>query len=146
MVYTASLVAIAMLTVPSFDVDVWLRDIDSSPSPFPVSIIFAYLFPWIAGRFEATRPFVQEPRREEPPSIPCLPTCPPTCKVHENQTRVAPKPPHANAEQATSGEAADSAPSMLEITRPPVLPHTLVRIPNAAERRNSIYIDLQISY
>ncbi|KJA27695.1 hypothetical protein HYPSUDRAFT_868797 [Hypholoma sublateritium FD-334 SS-4] len=145
MIYTASLVAIAMLTVPAFDADVWLRDIDSSPSPFPVSIIFAYAFPWIARRFEATRPFVQQPINEEPPSIPCLPTCPPTCAVHENRARVVQKPLDANVEQGISGEAADVAPPMLEIKQPPVLPHTLVRIPNAAERRNSIYVDLQLS-
>jgi hypothetical protein len=39
------LIITGILTAHSFDVDVWNRDIDSSPSPFPVRIIFAYVFP-----------------------------------------------------------------------------------------------------
>lgn len=134
MAYTAGLVAIAMLTVPAFDADVWMRDIDSSPSPFPISVIFAYAFPSIARRFEATRPFVPDAIPEDN-SVMCLPTCLPNCRVHDTPTRVC-KDQHERVEPACP---------MAEIKRPPVLPHTLIRIPNAAERRSSIYVDLQIS-
>ncbi|KIM45042.1 hypothetical protein M413DRAFT_327728 [Hebeloma cylindrosporum] len=79
MIYTIGLVAIAVLTVPAFDPDVWLRDVDSTPSPFPLAIIFAFAFPCLARRFESTRAFV---RQSALPGDQCLPTCLLDCNIH----------------------------------------------------------------
>lgn len=145
MVYTLALLTIAMLTVPAFDADVWLRDLDSSPSPFPVAIIFGYAFPCIARLFDATRPFVREPTPlvDPSPSTPCLPTCPPNCTTHGSIRGAVQKTVEPNTERG----AANSSDTLRtqEIKQPPVLPHTLIRIPNAAERRNSIYVDLNLT-
>ncbi|KAF9472139.1 hypothetical protein BDN70DRAFT_503827 [Pholiota conissans] len=136
MVYTLALVAVAMLTVPAFDSDVWLRDLDSSPSPFPLAIIFGYAFPCIARLFETTRPFARESEAPavDPPVAECLPTCFPNCIIHGIRQVTVPKP--------AEGSASPTNPPTEEAKRPPILPHTLIRIPNAAERRSSIYVDL----
>jgi hypothetical protein len=143
MVYTLALLTIAMLTVPAFDADVWLRDLDSSPSPFPVAIIFGYAFPYIARLFDATRPFVREPTPLVDPPTPCLPTCPLNCSAHGGRRGVAQK----LVEPSTEGGAAHNSDTSRtqEIKQQSVLPHTLIRIPNAAERRNSIYVDLNLT-
>jgi hypothetical protein len=126
MVYTIGLIVIAALTVPAFDPDVWSRDIDSSPSPFPMAIIFAFTFPCLAHRFELTRAFV---RKRIPQDDQCLPTCLPHCNIHGNKA-------HVNVE---AGEG-----SIQAKRTPAVPPHILVRVPNAAERRMSIFLDLPI--
>jgi hypothetical protein len=122
MVYTISLVAIAVLTVPAFDPDVWLRDIDSTPSPFPIAIIFAFVFPWVAHRFESTRAFVRQSGLHDASDDQCLANCLLNCNK-------------AHASVAAGGES---------MRRPPVLPHVLVRVPNAAERRATIFLDLPL--
>jgi hypothetical protein len=43
--YTTGLIVTAILTARSFDTSVWNRDVDSSPSPFPVPVLLAYVFP-----------------------------------------------------------------------------------------------------
>lgn len=143
--YTVGLVAVSMLTVPAYDEDVWLRDIDSVPSPFPLAIIFAYICPCIARHFAATRDFVPERETSDTPTTECLPTCPPNCTTHNCVPRY-PKPVHCdNSEQGD--EAQDATPETTQRNSrqgPPVLPHTLVRLPNAAERRASIFIDLPL--
>ena len=126
MMYTIGLIAIAALTVPAFDPDVWSRDIDSSPSPFPMAIIFAFAFPCLAHRFELTRAFA---RKRIPQDDPCLPTCLPDCDIHGSKA-------HSNArvdEESIRGKRT-----------PGVLPHMLIRVPNAAEQRMSIFVDLPI--
>ena len=123
MVYTIGLVAIAVLTVPAFDPDVWLRDIDSTPSPFPLVIIFAYAFPCLARHFESTRAFV----RQSAPDDQCLPHCLLDCNIHGDRARA----------NVAAGEES--------MRRPPVLPHVLVRVPNAAERRATIFLDLPLA-
>jgi len=126
MVYTVGLIVIASLTIPAFDPHVWSRDIDSSPSPFPMAIIFAFTFPCLAHRFELTRAFV---RKRIVQDDQCLPTCLPSCNVHGNKA-------HANVEAGEESIQAKRTPA--------VLPHMLVRVPNAAERRMSIFLDLPI--
>ncbi|KAF8971057.1 hypothetical protein BDZ97DRAFT_1787477 [Flammula alnicola] len=144
MVYTVGLVMMAILTVPAFDADVWLRDIDSSPSPFPLAIIFAFVFPCIARRFEATRAFVSQPVPQERPTQ-CLATCLPNCTIHGSSPYIICKPTPSNVENGLTAEVHQAVLPTEEINRSlPILPHTLIRIPNAAERRASIYVDLQI--
>lgn len=123
MVYTIGLVAIAVLTVPAFDPDVWLRDIDSTPSPFPIAIIFAFAFPCLAHRFESTRAFVRQSALHDASGDQCLGNCLLDCNK-------------ARASVAAGGES---------MRRPPVLPHVLVRVPNAAERRATIFLELPLS-
>lgn len=142
MAYTLGLVTIAALTVPAFDGDVWLRDIDSSPSPFPLAIIFAYAFPCIAFRIPSMRSLVPQPVPQEPPPSVCHSACSPDCRHHGHIPDTAHKggsvdpdvtsPPRLHIQ---NGEAKRA---------PPILPHTLIRIPNAAEQRASIYLSLPI--
>lgn len=142
MAYTIGLVTVAALTVPAFDGDVWLRDIDSSPSPFPLAIIFAYVCPCIAYRIPAMRSLVPQPVPQEPPPSVCLSTCPPDCRHHGCI------PEYARKVGTTDPEVA--SPPRLHIHNeetkraPPILPHTLIRIPNAVEQRASIYLSLPI--
>jgi hypothetical protein len=44
LVYLISLLVIATITAYAYDGDVWLRDIDTSPSPFPIPILISYVF------------------------------------------------------------------------------------------------------
>lgn len=144
--YTIGLLTISMLTVPAFDPDVWMRDIDSSPSPFPLGIISSYLFPCVASYFSGHPP-TRSPSSEPPPT-PCLPTCSPHCTFH-GRRNLSGVPKEAEYERVPS---TSSNPPPLGLVshgkepehKPPVLPHTLIRVPNAAERRASIYVDLPI--
>ncbi|KDR75266.1 hypothetical protein GALMADRAFT_249263 [Galerina marginata CBS 339.88] len=141
--YTVALIAVAALTVPAFDGDVWMRDIDSTPSPFPLPIIFAFFCPCIARRFSATRLLVPQPTPHEPPPNVCLPSCQPNCCFHGDLS-FGPKPTIAQTENNPNASS-EHPPKEPELMRkPPILPHTLVRVPNAAERRASIYLALPI--
>ncbi|KAF5320770.1 hypothetical protein D9619_001510 [Psilocybe cf. subviscida] len=144
--YTVGLVAVSMLTVPAYDADVWLRDIDSVPSPFPSAIIFAYICPCVARHFAATRDFVSEPEPSDPPTTECLPTCLPNCTTHNSSPRY-PKPLGCNNTGQENEQLGDATPETTQRNSrqgPPVLPRSLVRLPNAAERRASIYVDLPL--
>src|SRR6516162_2388287 len=46
--YMAGLAITATITTVVFDKDVWLRDVDSSPSPFPLSLLRRVLFSCLA--------------------------------------------------------------------------------------------------
>ncbi|KAJ3813153.1 hypothetical protein F5876DRAFT_74158 [Lentinula aff. lateritia] len=65
--YTIILVALAMLTHFSFDKNVWKRDIDSSPAPFPFAIIVSILLPCVFHRPDLTLlPFPSGPADASP--------------------------------------------------------------------------------
>lgn len=125
--YTVGLLLVAFLTVHAFDRDVWLRDLDSSPSPFPMQVLFAFVFPCLAPFFEATRFLVPKSSIQEPPSPFCLPGC--NCELnkfpidqHEHELPVA----------ATT-RSMENAPASVSA-------RTLIRVPNAIEQRDSTVI------
>ena len=128
--YTFTFSVIAGLTVPAFDADVWMRDVDSSPSPFPPDILFAYYCPRLARRLPATRSFFVN--RDAPQEISqhgCLSTCDPDCHFNGHS-------------KAPLADAAQTRPLPKNTRVPPVLPHTLIRIPNSAELRAVIHVEL----
>ncbi|KAF5345302.1 hypothetical protein D9758_008452 [Tetrapyrgos nigripes] len=47
---TISLSLVTLLTNFAFDPNVWILDIDASPSPFPAPILLAYVFPCLFPR------------------------------------------------------------------------------------------------
>ena len=121
--YTVGLLLVAFLTVPAFDRDVWLRDLDSSPSPFPMEVLFAFVFPCLAPFFEATSYLVPQSSTQEPPSL----LCPPGCNCELNKF---PIDQHELPVAATT----------MENTPASVSARTLVRVPNAIEQRDSTVI------
>ena len=123
--YTVGLLLVALLTVPAFDRDVWLRDVDSSPSPFPIQVLFAFVFPCLAPLFEATRFLVPQSSTLEPPSLVCLPGC--DCELNKFPTDEHDLPVAITARSMESAPASVSA-------------RTLVRVPNAIEQRDSTVI------
>ncbi|KAF8895709.1 hypothetical protein CPB84DRAFT_1782260 [Gymnopilus junonius] len=127
--YTFILISLAVLTVPAFDADVWRRDIDSSPSPFPLAIIFAFFCPCIARLFPATRSLVTESVPLDPLRSLCLPTCDPDCHVHGRPKTAA-------------SDAGEGQPLPTNRRAQPVLPHMLIRIPNSAELQSAIHVEL----
>ena len=123
--YTVGLLLVALLTVPAFDRDVWLRDLDSSPSPFPMQVLFAFVFPCFAPFFEATRFLVHQSSSQEPPSVVCHPGC--NCELNKFPIDEHDLP------------VADTTRNM-ENARTSVSARTLVRVPNAIEQRDSTVI------
>jgi len=99
-----------------------MRDLDGTPSPFPVPIIFAFVCPCLARRFAVARPFVQRQQHEvrRGPEI-----CVAACACHPTKS--------ATPEAELSVEN-------LALPRAANLPHHLIRVPNAAERRASIVV------
>lgn len=135
--YTTCLVFTTLLTVAAFDKNVWARDIESSPSPFPLPILFAFAFPCLARQslvpsFAATELLT--------PRIACL--CLPGCTC---ATKAQHSPPPTSLSRITPAlplgqprrEGTPSHKSSSSLT------HSLVRIPDAAERRTSIAVTLE---
>jgi hypothetical protein len=123
--YAVGLLIVTFLTVPAFDRDVWLRDIDSSPSPFPMQVLFAFVFPCLAPFFEATRFLVPQSSTQEPPSLFCLQGC--NCELNK-----VPIDQHEPPVTATT-RSMENAPASVSA-------RTLVRVPNAIEQRDSTVI------
>ena len=123
--YTVGLLLVAFLTVLAFDRDVWLRDLDSSPSPFPMQVLFAFVFPCLAPFFDATRFLVPQSSTQEPPSL----FCPPGCNCERNKF---PIDQHELPDAATH-RSIKNAPASVSA-------RTLVRVPNAIEQRDSTVI------
>ena len=123
--YTVGLLLVALLTVPAFDRDVWLRDVDSSPSPFPMQVLFAFVFPCLAPFFESTRFLVPQSSTQEPPPLFCLPGC--NCELNKFPIDQRELPVAATTRSMENAPASVSA-------------RTLVRVPNAIEQRDSTVI------
>jgi len=122
---------LVILTLATYDREVWARDIDSSPSPFSIPIIFACLFPQLSTRFSATRLLIQQEYSEPTPSF-CLPHC--------NCSNKVGSPPLASAIHIHSSGAGNNATDNSGSLRP----SSLVRVPNAAERRTSIIVRFDV--
>ena len=128
--YTVCLLLVALLTVLAFDRDVWLRDLDSSPSPFPMPVLFAFVFPCLVPFFEATRFLAPQSSSQEPSS----PFCPIGCNCELNKS-----PPDFESIDQHGLPVAATTRSMKNAPAS-VSARMLVRIPNVVEQRDSIVI------
>ncbi|TFK62255.1 hypothetical protein BDN72DRAFT_848813 [Pluteus cervinus] len=127
-VYTFCFIVVVLLTVCAFDKDVWYRDIDSRPSPFPMTVLLLFVFPCLRPRQE--RPVSRESSSHNS-------FCPPGCNCAEKPTLTDP----------TSDYASDHAPQLSEIFRfgsNSSLSRSLVRIPDDMERRSSVVIAFEV--
>ncbi|KAJ7928498.1 hypothetical protein B0H13DRAFT_2311437 [Mycena leptocephala] len=122
--YTIGLISTAMLTVCAFDRDVWCRDIDSSPSPFPMWFLLGFICPCFSGQPDPTS-FEDVPEHQ---GLVCLPGC--NCSMSKAQI------PNTSDSERTPG--LQPASSMLMVAG--VSSRSLVRVPNDVERRTSIII------
>ncbi|KAJ4483735.1 hypothetical protein J3R30DRAFT_1823961 [Lentinula aciculospora] len=160
--YTIVLVMLAMLTHFSFDKNVWKRDIDSSPAPFPFPIIIPILLPCFFHPPDMTLPpFPSGPTDASPvirppctlqgscqcPEKPALPqmnspsepedhaTLPPTLPLNsEDMTQARP----------TSMPASETRLSNMSRRSSIATSQSLVQIPSAAQRRMSFPLTLAI--
>jgi hypothetical protein len=125
-VYTICLILIAMITVSAFDGDVWIRDIDSTPSPFPMPIILEFIRPRTGRRNHAypTRTGTPQPAHGQVCVSPC------TCPTKPTQSQLDSEQPEFPCEEE-------------RLKKPKSLPH-LIRIPNAAEQRASIAVSFEV--
>ncbi|KAJ3569598.1 hypothetical protein NP233_g4942 [Leucocoprinus birnbaumii] len=128
--YTTGLIVVVMLTVSAFDGDVWVRDIDSSPSPFPISIILDFLCPrqlkgWRGAQLTSDIP-TASPRLVRSPSPPYHGDCRPIKPLESLQ------PGHMIPEGERTSRSSRT------------LSQDLIRIPNAAEQRASIAVSFEL--
>jgi len=115
-----------MLTVSAFDADVWIRDIDSSPSPFPIPIILGFLHPHPLGWCNRKRhDYDNTYQAAQPAHSICSLAC--NCPLKPRQS---PEPgPRSQGEERRS---------KIELVQ------ALVRLPNAAEQRTSIAVSFEL--
>lgn len=117
--YAAGIILLALLTQFSCDQEIWARDIDSSPCPFPFPVLFVYAFPFAAKYFRET---AVESREGAPAATTdyCLPGCP--CYTKPTEA------PGLGVESANYTEGTQ-----------PSIP---IRVPTAMERQNAIRVTL----
>ncbi|KAJ7232796.1 hypothetical protein B0H12DRAFT_1144945 [Mycena haematopus] len=94
--YTMGLICTAMVTVCLFDCDVWSRDIESSPSPFPMSFLLGSICPCFPQ--PDTTSFEDVP---EHPSLVCLPGC--NCSMAKKQLPNTSEPERKPGLEPTAG-------------------------------------------
>lgn len=130
-IYTVVLLLLSALAQLSFDANVWTRDIDSNPSPFPMSVILSYTLPFTARYFSSSTPTISTTpanTRNIVGHAYCLPGC--ACARKLLPTSSLPPVTHAISRssytESTSGEST-----------PSVIP---VRLPTDMERRRSIIV------
>ncbi|KAJ7188579.1 hypothetical protein C8R46DRAFT_1055164 [Mycena filopes] len=126
--YTICLIATAMLTVCVFDRDVWCRDIDSSPSPFPMSVLFRSICPCFASPDPAF--FEDTPEQEHEALVPCLPGC--NCSVAKTKTLV-------NISESEGSSGLEPETRMVG----GLSSRSLVLVPSEVERRTSIMVSFE---
>jgi hypothetical protein len=139
--YAVGLIAVCTLTIKAYDEDVWLRDIDSSPSPFPLDILFAFAFPSLALRFSATESLVHF--QMGTPPYPDVSVCSPDCGC-QGGMRTCLKQTIIGSQQGV-GDRSIPHGRVRDGRRPPTLARNLIRVPNAAERRATIIVELPVS-
>jgi hypothetical protein len=129
MSYVMALLTLSVITQLAFDVDVWKRDIDASPSPFPMSIIIPYALPSTARFFSSHSPIPSMTTNITGHSY-CLPGCACTRKLLPPQsapdTSIIPQlTPRTSFAESAGGSTLSSVP---------------VRLPTERERRRSIIV------
>ncbi|KAJ3789603.1 hypothetical protein GGU10DRAFT_402647 [Lentinula aff. detonsa] len=153
------LAILAMLTHFSFDKNVWRRDINSSPSPFPFPIIASMLLPCFFCRPDMTLPPFPSGPEDTSPVIRSLCTLQGTCECPEKPVLPqvlskpedpSPLPPtvpldseHITRAQRTSMPVSETRLSNISKTsRRTSITSSLVQVPNAAQRRMSFPVTL----
>ncbi|KAF8739434.1 hypothetical protein AX14_009612 [Amanita brunnescens Koide BX004] len=133
--YTIGIIFTATLTVTAFDRNVWARDIDSSPSPFPVPVVLGFYFPCCYSLPQTECHDTNDSQVMS--TVPCLPGCNCATKLRLPdcaQATVADAPvPKRGLLSGLSGWKSSGS-----------LSRSLVRVPNAAERRSSINIAFEV--
>ncbi|KAN0097465.1 hypothetical protein V8E55_001911 [Tylopilus felleus] len=79
--YTAGIISLAFLTQLSCDQEIWARDIDSSPCPFPFAVLLVYAFPFAVKYLRETA--VESRGAPATATAYCLPGCPCSSKSTE---------------------------------------------------------------
>ncbi|KAF4598499.1 hypothetical protein EYR38_006901 [Pleurotus pulmonarius] len=161
--YCLFLITVSIIVAYKFDRLIWIRDIDESPSPFPPSVILAFLLPWrsypsipasSSAFAQGPQPFAPDESRHF-----CLPEC--TCT--SKQLLTAPQASHMSS-QSTSTSASEASSAIHNagdtqstlsklmvkdeglpehrIAGSSSLSRSLIRIPNDYERRCSIEVAL----
>ena len=116
--YATGIISLALLTQLSCDQEIWARDIDSSPCPFPFPDLLVYAFPFAIKYFRGTA----VARQGTPAST--TPYCLPGCSCHTKPTDV----PGLGAEGANYVEGTQTS-----------IP---IRVPTAMNRQNVIRVTL----
>ncbi|KAK2464202.1 hypothetical protein APHAL10511_003659 [Amanita phalloides] len=127
LLYTTGIIVTATLTVSAFDRDVWVRDIDASPSPFPVPVVLAFYFPCCFSL-----PQYGHHETNDKSAVPCFPGCNCTTKTSTLDSAMEPEMRVPRGGLLSGWKSSGS------------LSRTLVRVPNAAERRSSITIAFEV--
>jgi hypothetical protein len=131
MIYLIALLTLSAITQLAFDIDVWNRDIDASPSPFPLSIIVPYAFPFAARFFPSTSQTTVTTTPVAGHAY-CLPGCACTRKLLPPVTHLRVPPTTLQLASRTSFTGSTSGGSTRSIVP--------VRLPTEMERRCSIII------
>lgn len=141
----------AMLTHFSFDKNVWKRDIDSSPAPFPFPIIVPILLPCFFRRPDmAPLPFPSGPVETTPVIRP--PCITGICECPTKQV-VIPQESNSNEPKDTSAPTLSDKPrasmpssetrlSVVSRRSSITTSQSLIQVPNAAQRRMSFPLTL----
>ncbi|KAF8070413.1 hypothetical protein FPV67DRAFT_1018660 [Lyophyllum atratum] len=131
--YTACLLLTTLITSAAFDTDIWVRDIDSSPSPFPILL---FVFPCLSRWYSSPTSQESVDVTHEATTLHCLPGCQCTNKPHP----LSPRCPSLGTPTESGFSRNDSD----QPSNPTSLSRSLVRIPNAIERRVSIAIAFEV--
>lgn len=132
-IYIITILALSAITQLSFDADVWKRDIDASPSPFPMSIVMPYAFPFTARFFSCPSQTLQTtttPTSETGQAY-CLQGC--TCT---RKLLPPPSPPHIPIAPRLASRTSFAG-SILGGSTRSLVP---IRLPTEMERRHSILV------
>ena len=148
LLYALSLLLSATLTSFAFDRDIWTRDLDASPSPFPAGFLLRYYTPCL--RRSATNPTT-----EIEYAIRGYPM--PTPLTEETEVKIAPSAPdspntissaspsgHASQESQASSQASERKISGHRPTGSRAsLASTLIQVPDEFQKRTSIQVSFQ---
>jgi hypothetical protein len=115
--------------------DVWVRDLDSSPSPFPVPILFAFLYNLLFARGRSRTGELKNPCKIDGEMPSHQVSCSSPCDCPPKPAGELQGPQHQDLELGRTNSSIKAK----------SLPLVLVRVPGAAERRASIAVSLEVS-
>ena len=125
--------AVTTITQYAFDSNVWTRNIDSDPSPFPLSVVVSYAFPFMKRFIPQDIPTSPMTPQTNSHTY-CLSGC--TCSRKLSLPRLDPPPPlitRARFSYATSSSVSSDGSHQAGIP---------FRLPTDMDRRRSIVVSL----
>ncbi|KAL1660357.1 hypothetical protein GGF50DRAFT_130325 [Schizophyllum commune] len=147
LLYALSLLLSATLTSFAFDRDIWTRDLDASPSPFPAGFLLRYYTPCL--RRSATNPTT-----EIEYAIRGYPM--PTPHTEETEVKIAPSAPDSPtiSSASPSGLASQESQASSQASERKLSGHrptgsraslasTLIQVPDEFQKRTSIQVSFQ---